>query len=140
MKKIKLYRNFVALALVGTMTTTMLVGCSSKASKTSFLDGTILEDTRVISFDDGHKDIVKIYDNCFGKFHHYKSIVTNELFAGKDCTTGMRNKYDISSDESILSYLTTDEIVKASKDELTEDDICNIISRIFTKEEEQKIK
>ena len=142
MKKFKLCKQVVALSLVGTMAASMLTGCNNDNNNESFLSGTILEDTRVISFDDGHKDIAIAYDTCVGKFNHYNSIVTNEFFSGKDCGKAKRNfhKYNITSDESIISYLTLEEIVKASKSELTEDDISNIISRIFTKEEEQKNK
>lgn len=157
MKKFKLYRKVAALALVGTMATSILVGCGSKDSTTSFLDGTTLEDTRVISFEDGHKDITNIeYIGCNNRKcdcdkKMYRSIVTDEYFANDECKASIYynhsnnnqyilNHYNIINDESIISYLTTDEIVKASKNELTEDDITNIISRIFTKEETQKLK
>ena len=51
----------------------------------------------------------------------------------------MLQKYSIESVESITKYLTNEEIAKASKEGLTEEDIYNILSRIFTTEE-TKIK
>lgn len=156
MKKFKLYRTVAALALVGTMTTGVLTGCGNN-NKPSLLDGTILEETRVISFDDGHKDIATIEDvscnasgcNCSEKM--YKSIVTDEYFSNDRCEASLffkgvdlsgviLNHYSFIDDESIVVYLTTDEIVKASKGELTEDDISNIINRIFAKEDQNSVQ
>lgn len=45
------------------------------------------------------------------------------------------NHYNISSVDSIVSFLTADEIIKSSKGELTEDDVLNIVNRILEKED-----
>lgn len=160
MKKFKIDRksskkiiSFVLATIMIGSTTVGLSGC--KKTKTSFLSDTILEDTQVIEFEDGNKDIVKFYKlgcsstSCDCNEKIYKSIITsehltddiciaNKVFSGFDLEGHMLSHYNIVSTQSIKSFLTPEEIVKASKNELTEDDISNIISRIFTKEEKQK--
>lgn len=139
MKKFKLYRNVVALALVGTMATTMLTGCSNK--KTAVLEGTHLESTKVITFSDNSKDIAVGIGVCgktaCSKSHmNYRSIITNETFT--ECPVSPVPR-DIIYTETIMSYLTEEEIAKSLKGQLTEDDVANIISRIVI-EEPQKTK
>ena len=164
MKKFKIDRKsskrfgaFVLATIMIGSTAVGLSGCKKTKTKTSFLDNTILEDTQVIEFEDGHKDIVIVVDlgcssdSCDCEQKIYKSIITNEyltadictsnkycIWSGYDSTDYMLSHYNIVTTQGIISFLTTEEIVKASKNELTEDDISNIISRIFTKEEEQK--
>lgn len=149
--KLKLDKNtskrIVALALATTMTTGALSGCKSKDN---LLDGTILENTRVITFEDGHIDIAentRVKTNVDGNFdiasehnhNHYKSIITNECFSTSDCNLkAIDYKYEITSDESIVAYLTPEEIVKFATEEITNEDIKNIILRIFTEHEETK--
>lgn len=144
--KLKLDKNtskrIVALALATTMTTGALSGCKSKDN---LLDGTILENTRVITFEDGHIDIASENSHNYTfrlsehNHNHYKSIITNERFSTSDCNlTAIDYKYEITSDESIVAYLTPEEIVKFATEEITNEDIKNIILRIFTEHEETK--
>lgn len=149
MKKIKnLKVRVAAVALIGTMTSISLVGCGNKNdSKTSFLSGTVLESSMVLNFEDGHKDIVSFEENCphvSCDSDVYRSIITNEYISNNDCTANSYNgeyklnHYDITYIESILSYLTSNDIEKAAKGELTEDDIFTIINRVLEKEETTK--
>ena len=142
----KASQKIVALALATTMTTSVLSGCSSKNSKSNILGGTILENSRVITFEDGHIDIAVANDNDYvgastHEHHHYKSIITNEKFASSECDFKLDYKYEITNNESILMYLTPEEIAKATSEGLTNEDIKNIILRIFTEQEEMnKVK
>lgn len=152
MKKLKINKNLskkiISYVLVGTMGIFTLTGCSSKNSNKSLLQGTILENTNVITFDDGAKDVVRVAGKCSRgceKTHKiYNSIVTNEYFVSSECKLNavslpyminQINKYSIVEANGIIRYLTNEEICKASKEGLTEEDIANILNRIFTKEE-----
>ena len=142
MKKLKLDRKgsqkIVALALATTIATTTLSGCSLE-KRQNILKGTILENSRVITFEDGHIDIATKVPSGEDLGHiHYKSIITNEKFTSTECTWNGDYKYDILSDESIVAYLTAEEIANATADGLTNEDIKNIILRIFSEHEETK--
>lgn len=143
MIKLKLDRNaskkIVAIALATTMTSGFFAGCSSK-EKTNILDDTILENSRVITFEDGHIDIAVENNRDYSRAHehehiHYESIITGEWFTTSECDYPIY-QYNIISDESIVAYLTPEEISKATIEGLTNEDIKNIISRIFTSHEE----
>ena len=159
MRKFKIDKNtskkIIAYVIIGTIGLTTLTGCNNNnESRSSFLSNTVLEDTSVFTFEDGHKDLAKPLilcgmTYCQGKNHKlYRSIVTNEYFSDDDCVREcyingiILNKYNITSEESLINYLTTEEIAKAANNQLTEDDITNIINRIFSKEEKsiQKVK
>ena len=136
-------KKIIALTLATTITSSALSGCKNN-KKDNLLAGTILEHARVISFEDGHIDIVKISENHIfipqHKHNHYKSIITNEVFTIIECyATTIEHKYEIKNDESIISYLTPEEISKFTADEATSEDIKNIILRIFIEHEELKI-
>lgn len=151
MKNLKINKNLskrlVSFVLVGTMGIITLSGCSGKNSNKSLLDGTILEKTNVVTFEDGSKDVARVTDICekgwgcsIGGHEVFNSIVTNEQYNSSECNvksslTKMLQKYSIESVESITKYLTNEEIAKASKEGLTEEDISNILSRIFSTEE-----
>jgi len=155
MKNLKINKNLskklVSFVLVGTIGILTLSGCSGKNSNKSLLEGTILENTSVVTFEDGTKDIARIEGvcvegcGCTGGHEVFNSIVTNEYYNSSECYINFRNvvgtamlkKYLITSDESIIKYLTNEEIAKASKAGLTEEDIANILNRVFTKEEEK---
>ena len=136
-------KKIVALALATTITSGAMSGCKNN-SKDNLLAGTILERARVISFEDGHIDIVKISENHIfipqHEHNHYKSIITNEVFTTTECNaTVIEHKYEIKNDESIIIYLTSEEISKFAANEATNEDVKNIILRIFIENEELKI-
>ena len=141
MKTLKQVSKYVLLFLIS------IIALLSVTS--GLLKGTILENTNVVTFEDGTKDVVKklVYcrDGCTREHKIYISIVSNEHFTSSECKSKHTNyylfsnpelnKYSIINYESITKYLTNEEIVKASKDKLTKEDIANILNRIFTKEE-----
>ena len=152
MKNLKINKNLskkiISYVLVGTMGIFTLTGCSGKNSNKSLLEGTILENTNVVTFEDGTKDVVRMVGRCNAdceEIHKvYNSIVTDEYFVSSKCKLiyarlgdgyYQLNKYSIIEDNGIIRYLTNEEIVKASKEGLTEEDIANALNRIFTKEE-----
>ena len=132
MNKYKLNRRIAAFTMASTIFAVGLTGCSKQ--KESLLTGTVLEDSRVITFEDGHVDIAIRDKRCMDddEVPHYRSIITNELFGSKSCKNVLTYHYDISSDESIVSYLTEEDLTKAIKKELTDEDIANIIKRIVS--------
>lgn len=145
MKNLKFnFKNLSALLLAGTVTLTgmSLSGCSEKQDKkddnASILSGTILEGTRVVTFADGSKEIVKVESAGFNnKHYHYTSVVSGDTFESTSSSCSQENiyRYDIISDESITSYLTTDEIINARKNGLSDKDIDQIFSRIYGQNE-----
>lgn len=138
MKKFKLNRKIAAFTMASTIFSVGLSGCSE--GKESLLEGTILEDSRVISFEDGHVDIAIQTRGCekVDNEFHYQSIITKELFSSKTCKSTRMYHYDISSDESIIIYLTEEDIIKAMKNELTNEDIVKIVNRILDKKDNQE--
>jgi len=142
-------KKFVAVALASTMALSMLCGCSSKNEKKydTSLNGTI-----ILTFKDNQRDIVDFKGYCTNAACDnkvYQSLVTDEYIIDDSCnekyyypnlTKYILNHRDIISADSILSYLTADEMVKMFKDELTEEDVTIITKRILSNEEENIVK
>lgn len=123
--------------LVGTLAVTTLTGCgSSVGSRKNLLQGTILENTCVVTFEDGSKDIAVAVSDCFHKkCHHYYSITSGEYFGCKNCSKSkidgsIVHHYPVSYEENITGYLTTDQLAKAIKGELDNNDIIAIVGRV----------
>ena len=116
--------------------------------------GNNLEKVSVIWYDDNKIDIssCNLYCSprvCSGNHKVYKSLVDGEMFTDDECKAKSSadylgttlNKYDIKTIKNIISYLTTEELEKAKKNVLTDEDITNIIDRIFYEEKNlEKIK
>ena len=144
----KLMTKLSSCVLVGSLTVMTLTGCSSNDIITSdnLLKGTILENARVITFENGRKEIAVVDSFCIKTdYNHYYSIVSGEYFSDKNCGTDLTRdnciyKYTIISDESITKYLTKDDLIKANKGELIDDDVINIVIRIINPTIENKIK
>ena len=124
--------------LAGTLALSMLTGCGR--SKDNIFKGTILENTTVITFDDNSKDIAKITGLCISEnslYSHYRSITSGIYFSDIECEETYHNNYtdflhhlNITKEENIVKYLTSDEIEKAYNGNLTDEDITEIITRI----------
>ena len=155
MKKFKINKNtskkIVAIALSGAAILSSISGCSNT---NMWFKGSNLKYVSVVVLNGEKTDIVSSNSNCSqnvcsGEHKVYKSIINKEMYSTKDCKAKYSSdylgtllyKYDITNSENITSYLTIDEIEKAEENNLTEEDISNIISRIFTEEKAmQKVK
>lgn len=145
MSNLKIYKKVGRkIAVIGgaMLLSASLIGCGNK--KDSLLKNTLLEQSRVITLEDGHKDVVIHEQNCQYHDGHsvYKSIITNEYIIDEACRQThmgfeILEKYTILNDESIISYLTDDEIIKASNGKLTKEDVTNILVRIVTESQEK---
>ena len=128
--------------LAGSLVSAALTGCGDKSAD-NLLEGTILEGARVITYDDV-KDIATPKSLCNGtrNSYHYKSAISGGYFADEKCThsktdTGHAIQHcNIIDNESIIAYLTTDDLTKAYNGELTDEDIIAIISRAVEPENE----
>ena len=156
MRKFEINKNyskkFISLTLAGVVMLSTLVGCSNgMKNRKLWFKGDNLKNVSVIFFNDEVKDVAtnNLYCSprvCTGKHEVYRSVVNGEMFTDDDCKAKSSadylgtnlNKYDIKIIENITSYLTIEEIEKANKNELTEEDVSNIITRIF--EEENSIQ
>lgn len=154
-RNLRISKKLLALVAAGTVVLTF-TGCNTEGE--SLLDRTILENTQVVTFEDGHKDLAVIKTWCPENYEEekdvhniYKSIISGEHFACEECTqvktsaasigySEKINKCPILTSESIVEYLTSEEIVKANNDELTDEDINNIIARIFSEAEKESEK
>lgn len=127
MKKINIKKGAIALALVSTILVTT-TGCAD-----AILEDTILEKSCVVTFADGSKDIAVACGKCCdSEYSHYRSAVSGLSFSDEKCNhefSSAVHYYDIVNEEPIAGYLTTDELAKAMKGELTEDDVAVIVSR-----------
>lgn len=124
--------------LVGTLVATTLTGCEPKNNeRNNILKGTILENTCVVTFEDGSKDIAITVGTCNDvNYHHYYSVISGEYFGSEKCNRGYLNRnvlhhYSIKSEETITNYLTADILTKALQNELDNDDISAIITKIL---------
>ncbi len=152
MKKFKLNKNIskkiISLTLTGFITISSLVGCSNNIkNKTISFKGSNLKNVNIIIYNNEEKDIANRVSYCSprvctGDHDVYKSVVDGEMFTDDECKAKSSadylgttlNKYDIKNMENITTYLTLEELEKANKNELTEEDISNIITRIFVEE------
>lgn len=152
MKKLKINekigKKFVLCTLIGTVSGFTLIGCN-KESK--FLEGTILEEAVVVSFEDGTKEVasrIKFCEDCDGKHMLYQDLVSKEYFTDDECAYEIKgvwgtdhyiSKYAISGVEGIRKYLTDEEMKKAGNEGLNKEEISDIIVKInSTKPEEDK--
>ena len=152
MKKFKVNKNLskkiISLTITGAITLSTLIGCSSNIkNRNIWFKGKNLKNVSVVILDDGQKDIATSNSHCSprvctGKHDVYRSVVDVEMFTDDECKAKSSadylgttlNKYDIKNMENITTYLTLEELEKANKNELTEEDISNIITRIFVEE------
>ena len=129
--------------LAGTLASSMLTGCGR--SKDNILEGTILENTTVITFNGGSKDIVKPVEVCssLDSDFHYYSVTSGNCYSDNNCGhiccyceygCYFLQNTNIEDKENITEYLTPDEIEKAYNGNLTNEDIIEIITRITVDE------
>ena len=97
--------KLAACVLVGSLAATMLTGCSDRDN---ILKGTILENSCVVTFADGSKDIAVAIGSCWEscEYHHYYSITSGEYFGDKKCTKDriegtVVHHYGITNEENI---------------------------------------
>lgn len=127
--------KITACVLVGSMVATTLTGCVPTVDRNNILKGTILENTCVVTFDDGTKDVAIVVASCSsGEYNHYYSIISGEYFGSEKCTADTiegtpAHHYTIINEENITGYLTSNELTKAIQGELDNNDIITIISR-----------
>ena len=159
MKNIKFNRKLAVLALATTLATTSLSGCVSYKTidntitdEDNLLDGTILEDTYVMTLNNGKKDIVRKITPCANNMHTiFYSVISGQYIVSALCMDDqliikngdershkMLNKSNYEELVSITEYLSMEDLEKAYKKELTDDDIIAIISRIIEPEEPKK--
>ena len=137
----KAVSKLAACVLVGSLAATTLTGCDIK--KENLLKGTILNNTCVVTFENGSKDIAVAVGICDDQdYHHYYSITSGEYFGSKKCTKPMIggtviHHYGIINEENITSYLTSDELTKAVQGKLDNNDIANIVSRTVNSTDEE---
>lgn len=134
----------VTLILASSLALFALTGCT----KTSVLDNSELSQTSVITYEDGTKDIVSAIGVCdTSKYSHYESIITGEAISSKDCnddyhwfhrrSRSILNHRIIINEESIIKYLTPEEVEKAINGKLVDNDIAAIINRVLTQTSEK---
>lgn len=127
--------KLAACVLVGTLAATTLTGCDATLGKNNLLKGTILENTCVVTFEDGSKDIAVAVGNCEDtEYHHYYSVISGLYFGSEKCVADkidgtVVHHYRIINEEDINNYLTTDDLTKAIKGELDNNDVIDIVSR-----------
>ena len=132
--------KLAAYGLVSALAATILTGCVAKVGgatdRNNLLKGTILENTCVVTFEDGSKDIAVAVGKCnYGEYpRHYYSITSGYYFGNKECVQKEINgtvayHYGITNEENITGYLTAEEFKKAMQGELDNNDIIAIVSR-----------
>ena len=130
--------------LVSTLLTSTLTGCGEKnIDRNNLLKDTILENTCVVTFEDGSKDIAVAVSEClFSKYHHYYSVTSGEYFSDDPCSKdkiedNIMNHYPIDKVEPLT--LTPNEITKAIQDGLDNDDIIAIVNRTIGLNNEESV-
>ena len=129
--------------LVGSIATNTLTGCGCE-ERESILKGTILEGASIITFDDGSKDIAVAIDTCDSSFYsHYYSVISGQYFSDDTCSQKfielqVNHHYAIDSEESIIGYLTLDDLEKAVQGTLNNEDVIAIFNRIVDSTSEIK--
>lgn len=145
--KIRLQSLAAAVIVAGSLT-----GCGKKDTTVSTTPAELyINNSIVITSATGKKHIVKkisqvgCNDKLNSKHYHYYDFVTNSFYSDSEiCDSYVFNKKDvkpiyvnITNTENIADYLTTEEITKLMKDELSIDDCAEIIARIKESEVEE---
>lgn len=151
----KLVSKLLTYGLVGSFALTTLTGCTEE----TVLEGSILDGSFVVEFDDKTKDIVALVGVCNtdGNHYHYRSIISglyfgesevcNHTYFSKDSSKKtpeyLLQRRVIVGQENIINYFTDDEVTKAMNRRLSDSDESEIIKRVlgFTNEHEKsKVK
>lgn len=130
-------KRILSLLLALCMTLS-ITGCSKKKS---LFDGTILENVHVLDCD-GDLIVGKYLGNYIEvrQTHpHYRDLVTGVKFAQECSARDVKNYNKIKEERLLSSYLTEEELIKISCDELTEEDINKILIRIIKSENQKKL-
>lgn len=152
----KLASKLLTYGLVGSFALTTLTGCTEE---TSVLQGSILDGSFVVEFDDKTKDIVALVGVCNtdGNHYHYRSIISglyfgecevcNHIYFSKDSSKKtseyLLQRRVIVGQENIINYFTDEEVSKARNRRLSESDESEIIKRVLgltNQHEESKVK
>lgn len=133
-------------------TSIILTGCG----KNHLLDDTVLDRTFVATVDDetyllrqrDSRDSIRGDEGCYKSEKgnteghcHYQDVITGEYITDfEGCTNPIVRKVDeIEPNGNIYSKLTPDEMQKLTEDNLTAEDILNIVNRI-NQETKEKVK
>ena len=134
--------KLATLAAFGTVSFGSLAGCvqnnnvPQNTQKSSALENTLLNDTYVITFENGTKDIAKsdVLYNFSGIVpldkYLYTSVISGNKYTKSGVETSKYEEMPIATVEPISAYLTSEDLVKAMDDTLSNDDVITIINRI----------
>ncbi|MBO4246187.1 MAG: hypothetical protein J5892_05585 [Bacilli bacterium] len=132
--------KLATFAAVGTVSFGSLAGCvqnnnvQQNTQKSSALENTLLNDTYVITFENGTKDIAKsdvLYSGLVPLDKYvYTSVISGNEYTKSGVEAGSYQEMPIATVEPISAYLTADDLVKAMNDTLSNDDVIAIINRI----------
>ena len=127
--------KLATFAVVGTVTVGSLVGCAQNTQTNSALKNTLLNDTYVITFENGTKDIAKsdvlyTYGGVALDEYLYTSVISGNKYTKSGVEANTIQEMPITNVEPISTYLTAEDIAKAMDDTLSNDDIITIINRI----------
>lgn len=148
----KITTKLSSYILVASLLACGLSACRHNASsqRSNILKGTFLENTCVVTFEDGSKDIAVAISSCAGsKYNHYYSVITGEYFGDseqncvKEKIDGtIIHHYPIVNEENIIGYLTEDVLLKVVSGKLTNEELISFISQTITPNEEvaEKVK
>lgn len=150
MSKLKINKNigkkFALCTLISSVSGFSLIGCGKEPN---FLKGTVLEEAVVVTFEDGTKEVaerIRFCEECDEKHMLYQELISKEYFTDDECVEKIKgtfgtnhyiSKYSISSVEGISKYLTEEEVEKVGADGLKNDDIIEIIVRIYSTAQEK---
>ena len=104
----KAVSKLTTCVLVGSFCATTLTGCTDRKS---ILDGTILENTCVVTFDNNSMDVAVSVESCRDrKYSHYYSVISGDYFVSEDCSASMINNtvvhhYSIINEENITRFV-----------------------------------
>lgn len=135
-------KKLLAVLLAGSISLG-LSGCGEKNTMKPLLADTLLENAILTESDLGTMIVyIKYEKQSLTTYHeHYIDVVSGVTFSNSEKCTHLVNQIEnVTKLGSITEYLTAEELIKASKNELTNEEIIGIITRIQSEEvEEEKI-
>lgn len=125
--------------LIGSCLSTTLTGCNASVLSNTMLDGSV-----VVTFEDGTKDIARVWRTTDDNYVIYMSVINETYYADDDFGKykfGVKNiqNYPIVNVEQISVYLTEEDIINLRSSH-SYDTVTSIMARIISPNETTRVR
>lgn len=132
-------KTIASAILIGSFLSSTLTGCYA-----SVLDDTMLDSSVVVTFEDGTKDIARVYCTTEDNYVIYRSVINETYYADDDFGKyryRLKNiqNFPIVNVEQVSAYLTEEDITNLRSSN-SHDTVTSIMARIISSNETIRVR